>query len=323
MPRTPADPRSARPMLASSGVPASLGQGYAYEFKWDGARLIVVVGADGHLTLRSRGGAEVTARYPELAGLAEAVGREAVLDGEVVVLEPDGTPSFAALQRRLHLDERKAAHAARSRPVVLLLFDLLAVDGASWLARPYEHRRLRLRELGLAGPRWQVPPGGTDLETMLSIARDRGLEGIIAKRLGSPYRPGERSPDWVKLKLTVRQDVVVGGWRPGRDGTSGRLGSLLVGVHDEQGLRYAGGVGSGLTVASAAWFVQHLRPFERNPFVDPVPHPDARFAVPELVVEVRATGWTPAGRLRHPVLLGLREGGEPAGVRREPVVDGG
>lgn len=317
------DPGTLRPMLASVGEASSVARGFAYEFKWDGARILTTVRADGSLSLRSRLGSDVTTRYPELAGLGPAVGREAILDGEVVVLEPDGTPSFAALQSRLHLDPQKADRAARSRPVVLLLFDLLSLAGESLLDRPYETRRSLLRGLGLGGARWQVPPVGTDLVTMLGIARERGLEGVVAKRLGSRYRPGHRSTDWVKLKVTVRQEAVVGGWRPGRGGATGRLGSLLVGVHDERGLRYAGGVGSGLTASSAAWLEQRLRTVTVSPFVDPVPYRDARFAVPELVVEIRATGWTPAGRLRHPVLLGWREDRDPSEVRREAVVDDG
>jgi bifunctional non-homologous end joining protein LigD len=315
------DVRTLRPMLATTGRASSVAQDHAYEFKWDGARLLAGIGPSGTLALHSRLGAEVTGRYPELAGLAEAVGREAVLDGEVVVLEPDGTPSFAALQSRLHLDARKAVRAAQTRPVVLLLFDLLGLDGEPWLDRPYEARRQALRGLGLGGARWQVPPTGTDLATMLTIASDRGLEGVVAKRLGSPYRPGQRSSDWVKLKLTVRQDVVIGGWRPGRGVASGRIGSLMIGVHDDVGLRYAGGVGSGLTDATARALEQRLRPTTTSPFVDPVPHADASFVVPELVAEVRATGWTPAGRLRHPVLLGWREDRDTADVRRDPVLD--
>jgi bifunctional non-homologous end joining protein LigD len=309
-----------RPMLARVGTAPEVARGFAYEFKWDGARLLTEVDDAGTVTLRSRLGHDVTGRYPELASLGAAVGRPAVLDGEVVVLEPDGRPSFAALQSRLHLDPARAAAAARRRPVVLLLFDLLARDGQWWLDRPYEARRLALRELGLGGPRWQVPPSGTDLAAVLAIAQDRGLEGVVAKRLGSPYRPGERSADWVKLKLTVRQDVVVGGWRPGRGTADGRPGSLLVGVHDERGLRYAGGVGSGLTDEAARLLERRLRPREGSPFVDPVTHADARFVEPELVIAVRATEWTPAGRLRHPVLLGVHTDRDPATVRRDLVV---
>ncbi len=310
-----------RPMLAVAGRAGEVDTGYAYEFKWDGARALAFIEGDRpeRLTLRSRSGAEVTARYRELAGLAAAIGRPAVLDAEVVAIDADGRPSFEALQPRLHLDDRaRAAAIAERRPVALLIFDLLALDGEPQLAVPYEQRRERLRELVPASERWQVPPATDDLAAATSIADQRQLEGVIAKRLGSPYRPGARSRDWIKLRRSARQELVVGGWRPGRRSLAGGIGSLLVGHHDHEGLRYAGAVGSGLTAPSTARLAARFTATSTSPFVDRVPHDDARFVAPEVVVEVRFTEWTADGRLRHPVYLGMRDDRDPAEVTREP-----
>jgi bifunctional non-homologous end joining protein LigD len=314
------DPTSLRPMLAVAGAAVDVSRDHRYEFKWDGVRTLVFVDEDGGLDLRSRSGTAVAGRYPELAGLAAAAGRPLVLDGEIVALDDGGRPSFAALQPRMHLaDAGRAAAAAAAAPVALLLFDLLALEGEPWLHRPLEDRREALAGLGLAGGRWSVPPAADDLDTALAIASDRGLEGVVAKRRGSRYRPGVRSRDWVKLRLRREQEVVVGGWRPGRGSLHGSIGSLLVGVHDaDGGLHYAGGVGSGLRASDAARLAARLRTRSRSPFVGEVVHPDARFVEPDVVVQVGFTEWTPDGRLRHPVFLGIREDRDPASVRREP-----
>jgi bifunctional non-homologous end joining protein LigD len=315
----PLDPTRLRPMLAVSGTRDGVRAGHRYEFKWDGVRALVFVDAAGGLDLRSRNGVAVAGRYPELADLAAAVGRPAVLDGEIVALDDAGRPSFAALQPRMHLaDARRAAAAAAEAPVALLLFDLLGLDGDPWFDRPLEARREALLGLELGGGRWSVPPVTDDLDAALHIAEARGLEGVVAKRLGSRYRPGARSRDWVKLRLRRQQEVVVGGWRPGRGSLGGTIGSLLVGVHDDSGLRYAGGVGSGLTGAAVARLAGHLDARATSPFVDEVPHADARFVEPLVVVEVGFSEWTPDGRLRHPVFLGIRDDLDPATVRREP-----
>ncbi|MFA9446878.1 non-homologous end-joining DNA ligase [Egicoccus sp. AB-alg6-2] len=308
-----------RPMLATPGQPDAVRRGHRYEFKWDGVRALVAITADGSLQLRSRNGVDITARYPELAGLPDAVGSPAVLDGEIVAFDERGRPSFAALQPRMHLaDPARAAQAAATRPVALLLFDLLSHDGDDRLAWPQQQRRAGLLDLDIAaGGPWSVPPDTDDLDAALAIATERGLEGVVAKRLDAPYRPGVRSSAWVKLRLARRQEVVVGGWRPGKGHRSGRIGSLLVGVNDGTGLRYAGGVGSGLGEREIEALEAAIVPRAHSPFVDAVEHRDARFAEPGIVVDVRFTEWTPDGRLRHPVYLGRRDDKDPADVVRE------
>lgn len=312
------------PMLAVPGTPDDVRDGHAHEFKWDGVRTLVVV-ADGIVTVRSRRGRDVTATYPELADpeLADLSGLgDAVLDGEIVALE-DGRPSFERLQPRMGVaDPDRARRLARSTPVALLAFDLLRVDDRELLAEPYEARRDALAELDPTGPRVQVPPAHDDVDAALAVAAELGLEGVVSKRLGSPYRPGERSPDWRKIRLVRRQELVVGGWRPERGGRGAggreRIGSLLVGYHDADGrLVYAGAVGSGLTEAMRDRLASRLRERPTSPFAGPVPHADARFVEPQVVVEVRFREWTSDGVLRQPSVKGLRDDKDPAEVVRE------
>lgn len=309
------------PMLAVPSTLAEVRDGFAYEFKWDGVRVIAGC-ADGTTTLWSRRGSEVTDRYPELAGLAAAVGRDVVLDGEVVAFE-GGRPSFARLQRRMNLtDPGRIAVACRSVPVAYLAFDVLVLDGRSLLDEPYEARRAALADLGISGPSWQAPPHRTDApDVILAAVDDLGLEGIVAKRLGSPYRPGQRSPDWRKLRLMNREEFVVGGYRPGKGSRGRRFGSLLLGYHDAEGrLRFAGSVGSGFTERELDVIQPVLDAAARpeSPFADPVPHRDAVFVEPELVVEVRYSEWTPDGVLRQPSYKGRRDDKAPTEVVREP-----
>lgn len=202
-------------MLAVSGE-LPTGQGWAYELKWDGVRAIAVI-RGGRLRLYARSGAEITTAYPELASLAGAV-PEAVLDGEVVVLDAAGRPSFLALAERMHVrDRERAAQLAATVPVTYMVFDLLSEAGEELTDRPYERRREALERLLPAGPRWLVPPQFTDGPATLAAADEHALEGVVAKRLGSRYRPGQRSPDWVKVKRDETDEFVVGGWRPGED----------------------------------------------------------------------------------------------------------
>ena len=173
---------------------------------------------------------------------------QVVLDGEIVALDPaTGRPDFGRLQRRMHVDRPgQAARLARQVPTQWFVFDVLHLDGRSLLDDPYATRREVLESLDLPFP---VPPSlREDGATVLQASRAQGLEGVVAKRLRSPYRPGQRSDDWVKVKVVHRQEVVIGGWEPGEDGRAGSIGALLLGTYDDAGeLRYAGQVGTGFT----------------------------------------------------------------------------
>src|SRR4051794_15636261 len=240
-------PHKLQPMLARSGDLPTDDGGWAYEVKWDGVRALAAV-EGGRLRLTSRNLNDITPRYPELRELGRALGsREALLDGEVVAFGGDGRPSFQRLQTRMHVTgDAQVRRLMRTDPVVYVLFDVLHLDGGSLLAEPYEERRARLLELGLNGPHWQTPAHRVgDGAALLAASRAQGLEGIVAKRLGSPYVPGRRTPAWVKVKNVRSTEAVVGGWLPGEGGRSGRLGALVVGFYDDGELRYAGRVGSG------------------------------------------------------------------------------
>nr|MDT0660153.1 non-homologous end-joining DNA ligase [Micromonospora sp. DSM 115978] len=295
-----------KPMLAVAGeLPTA--PGWAYEFKWDGVRALAAV-AGGVAEFYARSGVRITAAYPELAALAGQVD-EAVLDGEVVVLTETGQPSFTALAERMHVREPgRAAKLAATLPVTYMIFDLLRLRGADLTGWSYQRRRAVLEELGVGGARWAVPPVFPDGPATYQAAGEHGLEGVVAKRLDSTYRPGSRSPDWVKVKLEVTADFVVGGWRPGVR----RIGGLLVGVPAPGGrLVYRGRVGGGIGAAMERQLLTVLEPLRRpeSPFVGGLPREDARGAIwvsPQVVVEVKYGQRTPDGRLRFPRVRRLR-----------------
>jgi bifunctional non-homologous end joining protein LigD len=297
---------------------------YGYEFKWDGVRTILYVDG-GRPRALSRNDRDVTGSYPELRALAESLGsRQVVLDGEIVAMDADGRPSFAALQQRMHVtNAAQVRRLAASTPATFFAFDVLHLDGASLLDTPYVERRRILESLHLSGPSWQTPPhfegGGA---AVLAASKDQGLEGIIAKRLASTYQPGKRSDAWLKFKNLRTQEVVVGGWKPGEGRRKGAIGSLLLGVPGPDGLEYVGHVGTGFTDKMLRDLEQLLAPLARDdpPFATTVPRPyakDARWVDPELVGEVAFTEWTREGRLRHPAWRGLRPDKEAGEVVRE------
>lgn len=311
-------PRGLSPMLATTGALPLGDDGWAHEVKWDGVRALVAVEAD--VRLISRNGNDVTAGYPELAGLIAP--EPALLDGEIVAFDDSGRPDFGLLQSRMHVRGPSPA-LLRSTPVTLLVFDVLHLGERSLLAEPYDVRREVLEGLGLSGDHWQVPPAFLGAGGPVADAtRAQGMEGLVSKRRDSRYAPGRRSPAWVKTKHVLRQSVVVCGWKAGEGGRSGRIGSLLLGVHGEGGLRYAGHVGTGFSSAALAHLQQLLEPLARaSPaYADEVPREHARHArwvEPVLVGEVEVTAWTRDGRLRHPSWKGLRDDLDPGQVVRE------
>ncbi|MFC8069229.1 ATP-dependent DNA ligase [Streptomyces sp. NPDC057293] len=302
------------PMLATPGVlpPAALDGRWAYETKQDGQRVVAYLPGDGSLLLRARSGHDITGAYPELAPLATALGATpAVLDGEVLALDEQGRADFQLLQSRMGLAHApaRAAHRAAKVPVHLVLFDALHLAGESLLRLPYTGRRERLTDLGLAGPAWSTPAAlvGHGAQA-LRATREHGLEGLVCKRLDSVYEPGVRSRAWIKIRNMRSEDVVVGGWLPGRGRLTGLPGALLVGQRAGGRLRYVGGVGTGWSAAERAELAALLGAAATDvcPF-DPVPAvPGARWVVPRLVGEVRYSTRTRDGMLRQPSWLRLR-----------------
>jgi len=313
------------PMMAQPGELTPTDDGWAYEMKWDGVRASAYLSHGHLLRLVSRTGREITTAYPELQALGPAThGHELVLDGEIVAFD-HGRPSFEALQPRIHVSSPAQAVALASQiPVTYVVFDLLYLDGEETTKRPYHQRRDLLDGLALAGPSWQTPPAFTGVSgpDILAAATAQKLEGVVAKRLASPYRPGERTPEWRKVKPTFRQEAVVGGINPGQGNRAGTIGSLLIGVHTPGGLAYAGKVGTGFNLATLRQLDRRLASLHTtsSPFATPVPREfsrNAQWVRPRLVVEVAFAGWTQEGRMRAASYRGLRTDKDPAEVIRE------
>jgi bifunctional non-homologous end joining protein LigD len=325
----------ARPMLATPG-PLPDGPQWCYEFKWDGVRALVSIRSPEHgavgggIRIHSRSGADITATSPEVADLGRELftrsgGSEVRLDGEIVALGPDGSPSFGALQSRMAVNnERRARKLAETTPAAFLAFDLLVNDGADVTPLPYEARRELLQALPIDVPPSLCAPEFSAADA-IAIAREQRLEGVVAKLKGRPYEAGRRSAGWIKMPFRQRQEVVIGGWEPGQHGRAGQLGALLVGVHDGDGaLVYAGQVGSGFTARTLADLQSRLAALttEQSPFADltGVPARDyqhARWVRPELVAVVEFRQWTTEGRLRAPSFKGLRTDIAPEAVVRD------
>jgi bifunctional non-homologous end joining protein LigD len=318
-------PTLIRPMLATLGELPEAEDDFAYETKFDGVRAIAYV-TGGRLRLMTRNDIDVTATYPEVGGLAEATGPvEAVFDGELVTFAPHSErSSFEALQARMHLqDAAQVARLAQRVPVTFCIFDLLFLDGQSTMELSYEKRREILEGLRLDGPHWRTPPyrrgGGT---AALAESKERGDEGIMAKRLASRYAPESRSRDWIKVKNLLTQEVVVGGWSPGKGARAGTIGSLLLGIPGGGGLSYVGRVGTGFNQRTLASLSSRLQALSRqtSPFSEEVPRNearDARWVEPTMVGEVQFGEWTREGRLRHPRWRGERPDKTPREVVRE------
>ncbi len=312
------------PMLASAGDRGEIGdaQEWAFEMKWDGIRALATV-ADGAFSLVTRNDIDVTGTYPDLAELVSAVDRAAVIDGEIVALNAAGRPDFGRLQQRMKLTRpRDVDAAARDVPVHFFAFDLLEYDGVSLLDEPYDERRRLLEENVRQVGRVHVPPAfDGDLDAALDVSGTLGLEGVMAKRRDARYVSGRRSRSWIKLKHTRMQEVVIAGWRPGQGNREGTIGSLLLGIPDDQGLRYVGKVGTGFGDKVLRDLQKQLAALEtgENPLSD-LPRlegRDARFVRPELVGEVEFAEWTPQRKLRQPSWRGLRPDKRPDEVRVE------
>ncbi|HEY0889677.1 MAG TPA: non-homologous end-joining DNA ligase [Nocardioides sp.] len=299
-----------RPMLATAGPTGVAGArsvpdgtDWVHEVKWDGVRLLAETTPEG-VSLTTRNGNVATAAWPDLVDVAPR--RDLVLDGEVIALNERGRPDFRTLAERMHVRSAQTARRLAARvPATYMVFDLLRLDGRDLTHRPLAERRQLLEGLDL-GP-WQVPATYDDGRMLFDATRDQGLEGIVSKRLDSPYRPGERSRWWLKFAHRFRGSYVVGGWRP-QTGTADRLAAVLVGEVTPDGLAYRGRVGSGLTGRTAVQLAQQLTPREASPFVDPVPAEDARgtfWVEPEVVVDVDTHG-VGYQRLRQPSFQGVR-----------------
>ena len=316
------------PMLATLGTATDVQDGtWAFEMKWDGIRAVGYlsrVGQTPSVTFFTRNGNDVTASYPELvdsvlAAVDPSVA-SAALDGEIVALDASGRPDFGALQSRMKLtDPIDVRAAARRTPVRYFVFDLLELNGSPLVHEHYDMRRQALDSALSATAAVQVPPAFLgDLTGALMASRQFRLEGVVAKERESPYAVGRRSRSWIKLKIHLTQEVVIGGWRPGKGQRAGMIGSLLLGIPDGDLLRYVGRVGTGFSDRDLVEIAHRLHPLaDANSHFQEIPEIDAhtaRWVRPALVGEVEFAEWTAAGRLRHPTWRGWRPDKTPAEV---------
>jgi bifunctional non-homologous end joining protein LigD len=304
-------------MLATAADQLPEGPEWIFEFKWDGIRALIEI-VEGRMLIRSRRGNEVTIAYPELSRLGTGI-EDALLDGEIVALAA-GRPSFGLLQTRMHVRGRaQAAELAAQAPVSFIAFDVLRLHGVDVTARPLQERRATLERLAANRPRWTLSPVFDDGAATELAARKHGLEGVVAKRLTSRYRPGVRGPEWIKKRFMRRAEFVVVGWEADAE-RPGMLSSLLLGYYEDGTLLFAGKVGSGLSLRAAEALQRRLTPRETSPLaVDPAPSPRrvVTWVEPAVVVEVTYSQWALDGRLRQPVFLGVRPDKVAREVRRD------
>jgi bifunctional non-homologous end joining protein LigD len=313
-------PSAIEPMKATIADRPPRGEDWLFEIKWDGVRAIAFIDQE-EVRLQSRTGVRCERQYPELAVMPHHVaGSQAILDGEIAVLDPKGVSQFHLIQPRIaNTDPNSIAHLSRSTPVVYFAFDLLYLDGYDLTKVELSKRRELLEQVLTPGGNIRIseafPNAG---EHLLDAARENGLEGIIAKHARSFYEP-RRSRDWVKIKITGEQEFVIGGYTEPQ-GDREYFGALVLGVYDDGKLRWVGNVGTGFDQKMLAHIYSRLRPLvtDRPPFAErPKPDRGMTWVKPELVAQVRFTHWTQDGRLRAPVFLGLRNDKPSQEVERE------
>jgi bifunctional non-homologous end joining protein LigD len=280
------------------------GDDWAFEIKWDGYRTIVHLD-DGRVRLQSTAGHDVTERWPEFAGLADSVNaRSAILDGELVVFDDDGRPRFDLTQR---------SGAGSDRQAVIQFFDVLQIDGNDTIALTYLDRRRLLDQLVEPGDNWTVPSFRLgDGAALVAATAEQGLEGVIAKRVDSVYRPGTRSKDWRKIKNRTEVELTIGGFTAGTGNRADTFGALLVGRPTPTGLVFAGGVGTGFDQRTLRVLTDRLRGLATNecPF-DPLPPTSvtrtATWVRPVLRARLEVAEFTNDGRVRHAAFSSLTD----------------
>ena len=291
-------------------------EGFEFEIKWDGYRIVSRV-AGGEARLLTRKDQDYTERFANVAKeLVKALKTpDAVVDGEVCALDEEGRPSFSAMQQ-----------GKPGTPIVYYVFDLLEVEGEPVIELPLTERRQRLEKLLDKRNRTvKFSESFDDGRALYEAAKERRLEGIMAKKLDSRYLPGRRSRDWLKFKTHGEQELVICGYTKGKGRREWSFGSLVLGAYETDGrLRWVGNVGTGFDDDEIERLLKKLRPLERKtaPFPEPPKMPRVRkgevvWVEPKLVAEVAFAEWTHDGRLRAPVYHGLREDKDATEVHRE------
>lgn len=306
------------PMGASIAARLPKGKDWTFEVKWDGVRGLCYI-RGGQLEIYTRNNNRCDRQYPELHVLPNFVdAREAVIDAEVVSLDPKGISRFELIQPRIHNQDAHAiAKMAEKSPVHLYCFDLLYVDGFDLRRVELSERKKLLAQVLQPGGLLHLSDSFDDGEALLAAAQQAGLEGLIAK-CGTSCYESRRSKEWLKYKLTAQQEFLICGYSPGERDT---FGSLVLGYYDDEGtLLYCGNVGTGFTEQILQDLLQRLKPLvtPKMPMekADKVPRGSV-WVEPKLVAQVKFLNWTNDGKLRAPVYLGLRNDKGPVEVRRE------
>jgi bifunctional non-homologous end joining protein LigD len=322
-------PSSLEPMYASIGSEIP-GAGWTFEPKYDGVRVLAYATASD-VKLITRNGKDKAKQFPEIVSglkkLSSQVKRPLVVDGEIVALL-DGEPArFQELQSRMHVKNTHMIERHTSAtPAALVLFDILMDGDEVLLHEPWSERRARLvKRVGKhVTPQLRITESVEgNGKKMLDQARKQGWEGIIAKRIDSRYEPGNRSKDWLKLKIEFRQEFVVGGYTEPRN-TREHIGAILLGYYDKERFIYAGHTGGGFTRQGLQEMYRRLKPLERknSPFAEtPKTNEKAHWVEPKIVVEVKFSEWTADRRLRQPIFLGVRDDkdADEVGVEKQSV----
>jgi bifunctional non-homologous end joining protein LigD len=313
-PRRPVHPGDVDWMLAEPREVPPAGSGWLFEIKYDGYRLLASRD-DGRPALKFRGGGDASASFPEITRVMAGLPYDRVIiDGEVVVLDDQGRPSFGRLQKRARLTRRSDIdRASLELPAVLFAFDLLAFGDRDTRPLPLtERKRLLQSVVPSIGPiRFADHIEGTGAD-ILEAAQRMNLEGIVCKRASSPYRSG-RSADWIKIRFQRADDFVIVGFTTPKRGRVG-LGALHLAVREGDGYRYAGRVGTGFSDRQLEDLRRRLEASRRDSPAATGALPKGRehvFTNPEIVCEVRYKEWTADGQLRHPVFLRLRDDKTP------------
>ncbi|HEU4664700.1 MAG TPA: non-homologous end-joining DNA ligase [Dokdonella sp.] len=307
------------PMQAESGTKSFNDDGWLWEPKLDGYRVLAYIDARG-ARMRSRRGLELAPTFPRLASELRQQGpHEMILDGELVAFDAGGRPSFNVLQNRFQLkNEREIAAADKASPTLFFVFDLLFFAGIDLRRMPYADRRRHLAQCLLPSPLVQLVHADADGPELERAALASGFEGVVGKRKDSRYEAGKRVPAWLKVKPVQSTELVIGGYTRGK-GSRAPLGALLVGYHEGGELRFASHVGSGLDDRSLAEVEARLQPLRTRtcPFATrPVVNGPVTWVEPELVAEVEFQRWTDDGSLRAPVFRRLRDDIDARTVRR-------
>jgi bifunctional non-homologous end joining protein LigD len=304
-------PPAPSPMLATPVDKPFSQEGWMFELKYDGIRAMVSV-AGGAIRITGRRGGDETSRYPEASAIRAGIrARQAIVDGELVVLDPDGRPSFERLQQRINVNrEVDVRRVAAEHSVTYVAFDLLQLEGRDLLATELRIRKKTLRDTIVDSPHILFAEHvERDGVALFEEARKSGIEGIVGKRADSPYRPGMRTSDWVKIKSWRSQSCVIVGYTAGRGRRANQLGALILAIFDAGRLVHCGQVGTGFDDKTLRDIRERLRPLivDASP-LDPVPKTSepATWVKPELVCEVRFSEWTREGMLRHPAFRTLR-----------------